>query len=250
MNKFCPFSKKYITRAIVGDFTGHDDESVSAVVSVLSYVAYYAQLPICIMLQIPCRIPIISSVCETTVRCWGRGVIGFFIRNVYWRTKFGKIGEDVFVDTGVTVFGAKNVEIGNNSHIDVGCCLICASGKIKIGNNVHIANNCIMNGKPFIIIEDNVGISADCKIYGSTNYYKKSNGERAYSSPMLPPSAQSVKEVGITIKHGAFIGADSIIIPNANIGRMAVIGANSIVNSDIPDNSIAVGNPACVRSNK
>jgi acetyltransferase-like isoleucine patch superfamily enzyme len=247
MKSFCPFSRKYISRAINGDFTGIEKE-YSLAVKVVSYAVYYVQAPVCAIFEIPCFTPVVSNFCEVITRCWGRGIIGFFIRNVYWRTKFGKIGQDVFIDTGVTIFGAKNVEIGNNSHIDVGCCLICASGKIKIGNNVHIANNCVMNGKPFITIEDNVGISADCKIYGSTNYYKKENGERAYGTPMLPLSSQSVKEVGVIIKHGAFIGTDSIIIPNASIGKMAVIGANSIVNSEIKDYAIAVGNPACSRS--
>lgn len=42
------------------------------------------------------------------------------------------------------------------------------------------------------------------------------------------------------------IGRGTIILPNVRIGSNAVIGAGSIVTKDIPDHSIAVGNPCRV----
>ncbi|HEY4083304.1 MAG TPA: DapH/DapD/GlmU-related protein [Burkholderiaceae bacterium] len=47
---------------------------------------------------------------------------------------------------------------------------------------------------------------------------------------------------------GSFIGTHTVILPNVSIGRHCVIGAGSVVTSDIPDNSIAVGVPARVIS--
>lgn len=51
-----------------------------------------------------------------------------------------------------------------------------------------------------------------------------------------------------TIKVGdnVFIGANSIILPNVKIGSNCIIAAGSVVVKDIPDNSVAGGNPACV----
>lgn len=43
-----------------------------------------------------------------------------------------------------------------------------------------------------------------------------------------------------------FIGANSIIMPGIKIGNNCVIGAGSVVTKDVPDNSIAAGNPARV----
>lgn len=43
-----------------------------------------------------------------------------------------------------------------------------------------------------------------------------------------------------------FIGASSIILPNITIGDNCIIGANSTVTKNIPENSVAVGNPARV----
>ncbi|QNK51481.1 acyltransferase [Brevibacterium sp. PAMC23299] len=48
----------------------------------------------------------------------------------------------------------------------------------------------------------------------------------------------------VTIGDNVFIGADSIILPNVIIGNNVIIGAGSIVTKDIPENSLAIGNPA------
>jgi len=40
------------------------------------------------------------------------------------------------------------------------------------------------------------------------------------------------------------IGANSVVFPNVKIGRNAVIGANSLVNCDIPAEEVWIGSPA------
>lgn len=47
----------------------------------------------------------------------------------------------------------------------------------------------------------------------------------------------------ITIEDGAWIGAGSIIIGGCTIGKKSVVGAGSVIVSDIPAETIAVGNP-------
>ena len=50
----------------------------------------------------------------------------------------------------------------------------------------------------------------------------------------------------VNIEDNVFIGASSIILPGVSIGKNAIIGAGSVVTKDVPENSIAVGNPAKV----
>jgi maltose O-acetyltransferase len=50
----------------------------------------------------------------------------------------------------------------------------------------------------------------------------------------------------VVIGDNVFIGAGSIVLPGVTIGNNVVIGAGSVVSRDIPDNSVAVGNPARV----
>lgn len=48
------------------------------------------------------------------------------------------------------------------------------------------------------------------------------------------------------IGNNVFVGAGTIILPGVTIGNNVVVGAGSVVVNDIPDDSVAVGNPACV----
>ena len=50
----------------------------------------------------------------------------------------------------------------------------------------------------------------------------------------------------IRIKRNAWIGARVSILPGVTIGENAIVGTGSVVTKDIPDNAIAVGNPARV----
>lgn len=45
------------------------------------------------------------------------------------------------------------------------------------------------------------------------------------------------------------IGVRSIIMPGVRIGNQVIVGGGSVVTKDIPDNSVAVGNPAKIVKN-
>lgn len=48
----------------------------------------------------------------------------------------------------------------------------------------------------------------------------------------------------IKIGENAFVGANSIILPNVTIGKNSIVGAGSVVTKSVPDNMIVAGNPA------
>lgn len=50
----------------------------------------------------------------------------------------------------------------------------------------------------------------------------------------------------VNIGNNVFVGSSSTVLPGVSIGNNVVIGANSVVSKDIPDNSVAIGNPAKV----
>ena len=50
----------------------------------------------------------------------------------------------------------------------------------------------------------------------------------------------------VKIGEGTHIGAGVTIIPGIKIGKWCTIGAGSVVVKDMPDNVVAVGNPAKV----
>ena len=50
----------------------------------------------------------------------------------------------------------------------------------------------------------------------------------------------------VTIGNDCWIGGNTVICPGVTIGNGCTIGAGSVVTKDIPDDSLAVGNPAKV----
>jgi acetyltransferase-like isoleucine patch superfamily enzyme len=50
----------------------------------------------------------------------------------------------------------------------------------------------------------------------------------------------------VTIEDDVWIGSNAIILPGVRIGKGSVIGAGSIVTSDIPPYALAYGTPAKV----
>ena len=48
----------------------------------------------------------------------------------------------------------------------------------------------------------------------------------------------------ITIGDDCWIGGGTVICPGVTIGNRCIIGAGSVVVKDIPDDSVAAGNPA------
>ena len=54
------------------------------------------------------------------------------------------------------------------------------------------------------------------------------------------------RAANVSIGNEVFVGAGSIILPGVHIGNRVVIGAGSVVTKNIPDNSVAAGNPARV----
>lgn len=111
--------------------------------------------------------------------------------------------------------------------------------EIIIGNNVGISGSTI-NASTRIVIEDNVLIGSGCLITDTDSHpvdyqarLKNDNGK--------------VKKAPIHICEGAFVGARTIILKGVTIGPHSIIGAGSVVTHDIPENSIASGNPIMIK---
>lgn len=48
----------------------------------------------------------------------------------------------------------------------------------------------------------------------------------------------------VTVRYGASIGAGAVIVPNADIGRWAMVGAGAVVVGDVAEQALVTGNPA------
>lgn len=61
---------------------------------------------------------------------------------------------------------------------------------------------------------------------------------------LLAPSHVNDSEKDIIVEEDVWIGANVTLLSGAHVGRGAVVGANSLVNADIPPYAVVVGSPA------
>ena len=97
---------------------------------------------------------------------------------------------------------------------------------LKLGYKTDIGAFTYINAQQGVIIEDFVQIGSHCSIYSISTIDNKKGL--------------------VKLKKNCKIGSHSVIMPEVTIGENSIVGAHSFVNSDIPDNVVAVGVPAKV----
>ena len=105
------------------------------------------------------------------------------------------------------------------------------SEPVRIGNNVVIQYNCLMMSAGGITIEDDVLIAANVSLI--TNNHDPYDRQVLLCKP-------------VHIKRGAWVGADSTILPGVTVGEYAIVAAGSVVTKDVADYAVVAGNPAKV----
>jgi acetyltransferase-like isoleucine patch superfamily enzyme len=172
----------------------------------------------------------------------GRLLITALYRHPLFQARCASVGRNVSIDGLPYVEGHTRIEIGNDVWLGGKIC-IASGGQVaeprliikdhaKIGWNVNIVVS------KEVVIEEHVKISFDCRI-SDTDGHPREAGLRAQNRP---PRLEDIRPVRIC--RYAWIGNGSHIMKGVTIGEGAVIGANSVVISDIPPYCLAMGNPA------
>ena len=110
-------------------------------------------------------------------------------------------------------------------------------GKPNLGKNVQIIGEANFGSEPYLItVGDNTTISFDCAFVthdAATRVIRNLPGH----------NKETVIYGPINIGKNCFIGCRTVVLPNVTIGDNCIIGAGSIVNRDIPANTVAAGSP-------
>ena len=130
------------------------------------------------------------------------------------KSLFYKTGENFIIEPNLFVDYGYNIEIGENFYSNHNLVILdCA--KVTIGNNVLIGPNC-----GFYTAEHPLEVNLR-------------NKGLEYARP-------------ISIGNNVWLGGGVTVLSDVTIGDNVVIGAGSVVTKNIPENSIAVGNPCKV----
>ena len=126
--------------------------------------------------------------------------------------------------------------------------------EVSIGPFSHIRPNCVLHSNVYIgnyVETKNSDIGENTKI-GHFGYIgdSKIGMNVNIGAGTITCNYDGKDKHTTTIKDGSFIGSDTMFIAPVNIGQNVVTGAGSVITSDIPDNSKAIGVPARIINNK
>jgi acetyltransferase-like isoleucine patch superfamily enzyme len=140
------------------------------------------------------------------------GLGGDYLRAAFYAATLEGFGRDVQVEFG-TIF---------------------STPAARVGDNVYIGAYCVIG---------NVDLGADV-LLGSGVHLLSGQGQHGIEGLDRPIRLQAGQFSRIRVGADTWIGNAAVVM--ADVGRQCVVGAGSVVTRDVPDLSIAAGNPARV----
>jgi acetyltransferase-like isoleucine patch superfamily enzyme len=118
----------------------------------------------------------------------------------------------------------------------------CVVGRgAYIGTGVIMGDGCKVQNYALVyepaVLEDGVFV-------GPSVVFTNDHFPRAINPDGSPKSAHDWEPVGVTVRHGASIGARAVCIAPVTIGRWATVAAGAVVTKDVPDYALVAGVPA------
>ena len=172
---------------------------------------------------------------------WGRRSV---VATPVFLAQCAVYGDNISVDRIPYINGTPRIELGSNIRVS-GLLSIAASSKgtptLIIGDGVFIGHGTAFARATRISVGKFASIAGGCYI-ADTEGHSHYNPQR----PIWEVPAGDSDVSPVTIEEGVQISRNVMILKGVTIGARSVIGAGSIVRSDIPPDSIVMGNPARV----
>jgi galactoside O-acetyltransferase len=165
------------------------------------------------------------------------GRLGSLFRRWWLKSQVLCCGAKISVGMGLAMTGGKNIRLGNKVNIMRFNHLYAHGGSIELGSHVSINSNTQIGaadgGK--IIIRDYVSIGPNVVLRASDHVHDRAD---------IPIRDQGHTGGEIIVEEDVWIGANVVITKDVRVGAHSVIGAGSVVTSDVEPYSIVAGVPA------
>jgi len=143
------------------------------------------------------------------------------------------------------LFGERSIELGEGCII--GPYSTLSSGvspdDVRDGPVVTIGDRCVIGKGSGVVGHQRVEIGDD--VWTGHHVYV-TDANHGYVDPVEPVGRQFAAPRPVRIGSGSWLGHGALVLGGATIGEHVVVGAGAVVTGDLPDYSVAVGNPARV----
>jgi acetyltransferase-like isoleucine patch superfamily enzyme len=144
------------------------------------------------------------------------------------------------------LFGERYIRLGEGSVIGPYSTLSAGVGPGQVLEHecvVSIGDRCVIGKGSAIVGHTRVEIGDD--VWTGPHVYV-TDANHGYEDVSEPIGRQFAAARPVRIGSGTWLGAQTVVLPGVTIGRHVVVGAGAVVADDLPDYSVAVGNPARV----
>lgn len=167
----------------------------------------------------------------SAVRVFQRYFVPRWFASLYYFVKYRCL-----VSRDARVQFSSRISFGKGTVVKPFAVIQTQGGAISIGRDCAVSSfNHISTGIQAVKIGDFVRLGPNVTILGVTRDFKAS-GVRVMEQNSIHGE--------VVVGDDVFIGAGAVVLPGCRIGKGAVVGANSVINKDVPGNTIVAGVPA------
>ena len=174
----------------------------------------------------------------------GRWTLNFFVREPMFRSRCTRVGERLHLTLLPDITGHAEIYIGDDVNIygkiGITSGRVFDNPRFVVEDGVDIGHQVTFSVNKEIVIEKGVHIASNCR-FADNDGHPRDPAARAAD---MPPPPEEVKP--IRIGRYAWIANSCHIMKGVTIGEGAIVGAGSVVVTDVPPFSVAMGNPARV----
>ncbi len=192
---------------------------------------------------------------------WVPGALGLLLRQALYPLLLGAVGRGVVFGQGVVLRHPAKIRIGNGVTVD-DLVVLDAKGRsnhgIDVGDGVFLGRGTILSCKDGDIrLGDHTNLGFHCEVFSGSSVTVGRHGLFAAQAYLVGGGHefegadaavidQPRTSRGITLGDNVWLGTGAKVLDGVRIGNDAVVGANAVVSSDLPEGAIAAGVPARV----
>ncbi len=190
---------------------------------------------------------------------WVPGAVGLLLRKIMYPWLLGAVGRRVVFGQGVVLRHPGKIRIADDVTVD-DLVVLDAKGTgnhgIDIGHGVFLGRGTILSCKDGdIVLGDHTNLGFHCEVFSGSRvtvgrhglfaaYVYLVGGGHEFERADVAVIEQARSSRGIVLGDNVWLGTGAKVLDGVTLGNNVVVGANGVVNSDLPDGAIAAGVPA------